>query len=433
MSNSKILEARKRAFPPRQTLTVRNGGLTVGCAGPDITAVREICAKDAKRGAEVIDKLTKGLDPTKSDGTPIRSERALTFDSVALIPGNLRALQERLEDVKVTTFDTQTRSTVQPSAFPVLLSGMSNVRFRERFDGFASIVDQLVTDVDDPNDVLTVAAILDETRDHEEVKVGEEFPMIGAGQEKYSILNRRNGRQIALQQELIDKANVAEFARRIDNLAEIARELLEKQGIQRIYDLHGSQSSATEPYVLRRNNSGATLYSTTAIDATRVPSATELQSKPLTDTTDLDAVREHLAKSRNEKGFPIVIGEPCLVVPDALLSTALKLVGSEMTPAVFNELNPWGPGGRFTTRVMSSPYIDAFIDTTSWLYGDLVGQFVRHWALRPEFVFRSGPGTDAFLRTREGYRARVAWDMEIGAVGFERVVRCLATTTQPSP
>lgn len=257
--------------------------------------------------------------------------------------------------------------------------------------------------------------------------------MIGTGQEKYSILGRRNGRQIALQQELIDQANVAEFARRLDNLAEIARELLEKQGIQRLYDLHGSQASATEPYVMRRNNSGAALYSTTAIDATRVPSGTEIQSKPLTDTSDLDAVREHLAGNRNEKGFPIVLPEPYLVVPDALLSTALKLVGSEMTPAIFNELNPWGPMGPFRVRLLSSPYIDAFIDTTSWLYGDLPNQFVRHWKLRPEFVFRSGPGTDAFLRTREGYRARVGWDMEIGAVSFERVVRVLSTTTAPTP
>ena len=72
---------------------------------------------------------------------------------------------------------------------------------------------------------------------------------------------------------------------------------------------------------------------------------------------------------------------------------------------------------------------------SSDLLGAFMRQFVRKWKLRPEAIVLPGTADGAaqsFLDARIGYQARIAWDMEVGAIDYVYVVQSLAATTAPS-
>ena len=97
-----------------------------------------------------------------------------------------------------------------------------------------------------------------------------------------------------------------------------------------------------------------------------------------------------------------------------------------------NELSNWGPRGKWNIpieRIYSSPKCDD-LSTGCWLYGAFARQFYRKWKLRFEYV-TLGMETQAYLNSRVAFQARLAWDCEVGAVGYNMVIRNLAATTAP--
>lgn len=342
----------------------------------------------------------------------------------------LRDLYAATADVEVPVVQEiagQARA-VTTSAFPLLTGGLVVAALNEAYEALPTIGQELVTERTDNKAVTTIAGILSEDLMVDEVKEGAEFPPIGAGEEKFQILSKRNGRRLAISAELMEESDNAGLLDRINALAEIASDWIEEQTIQRVYDTFGSGSSAAEPYCLRLNGSGTSLYSATAnTPGTRAPSGTQVLNNALVDETDLENARTVLAAMTNSRGKRINVRPAKLVVPNALVGTASKLLNSEYVPGVLNEVSNWGPRGRYMPELISSPKIDAYT-TTSWLLGDPQRQFVRKNKLAMEFVSLVGTGTVAYLRTRTVAEYRIAWDVEIGARDYVYVVRNLSGT-----
>lgn len=434
----KILTTPAPKRPP--VFRVHTRGLVAGQpSGVDAAALAELAAKE--NGApflRAVDMLIRGVHPVTEAELPAHKRLSWeTIESLEPYRRNLDGAGGR-PTVMVQVLDGQ-RSVINAAALPMLVSSLNSAYMVERLAAFPSIVDRLVTEVDDMQETTTLVGHLsDGVKEQEQTIETEEWPHIGATSEKYKIGHLRNGRQIAFSQDLIDRSNIPGIIERLNVLADISRELIERRGIRLIFDYYGSKATPAVPYVMDRTalgvSGGAAIYSTTAIDATRVPGGTELQNNALVSDANLEAARAILAAYKNERGFPVALPmSMCqLVVPDALAATAATITGSEMVPGNVNELNQWGPRGAYRPEVISSPYIDAFVSTSAWLLGDVRGQYVRKWLRRPEVATIGGTGTEAYVRTREGFRVSLNWDCEYGARTFDRVIRNLAATTAPA-
>ena len=349
---------------------------------------------------------------------------------------SVRDLFHALADVPVKAyFDVAGRQrAVQASAFPLLSGALTVAGVNDAYAAAETIGGELVTEVEDPKRVSLFANITSDTISAPSVPEGQDYPEIGAGEERYEIRSNRNGRRISITAEMIEENDVAGIAQRVDALGDIAAEYIEEQTLRRVCDIDGSAVTPREPYVLRPNGVGRPLYFVTApAGFQRAPRGTRIGTNALATTESLDAARSALAAMTNTRGrrLAIPISQCTLLVPDALLGVAAKLLNSELEPGVENELNNWGPRGRFRPRLLSSPKLDD-LSTTTWYMGWFQKQFVRKWKLRLEYVTLSGD-TESFLRSRIAFQARIGWDVEIGATDYVYVVQSLADGVPPTP
>lgn len=348
---------------------------------------------------------------------------------------SLPSLQRALMPLEVKTVQPvggQTQA-IMASAFPLLTGMLAVAELNEEYDKIPTIGQELVRDQETNKRVTTTASVFAMDVDEEKVAEGQDFPEIGASEEEFQIRSLRSGRKLTVTQEMIDENDVAGIVDRINALAYIANTRVEEQTLDRICDHHGSATSPTEPYVLRPNGSGTSLYSTTAnTPGTRAPSGTRINSNALVDNTDLDAARARLTTMLDSLGKRILIpmSETIVLVPDALIGTLMSILNSELVPGVENEVANWGPRGMWRPRPLSSPKLDD-ISTTTWYMGNFKRQFKRMWNLQFEYVTLSGPGTQEFLNRRIGFQARIAWSVEVGATDYNQVVQCLSATTAP--
>lgn len=347
---------------------------------------------------------------------------------------DLQRLYHAFSDVEVKTnvkIAGQTRA-VMSSAFPLLSGSLTVAGINDAYDAVPTIGEQLVTEMDSNKRNTVISGVLVDNPAVDGVKEGEDYPEIGASEDKYEIRHKRNGRRLSITAEMIEENDVSDIVNRVNALGEIAGETIEEQTLSRVCDQYGSATSAAEPYVLHYNGAAASLYTTTNSTLTRLSSSgNRYTTNALVDTTDLDNVRERLASFKNERGKRINIpASTCtILVPDALVGTALKIRGSEMEPGVENEKNNWGPSGEWQPAVLSSPKLDD-ISTTAWYYGNFKKQFTRKWKLRFEYV-ALGNTTESYLRSRLAAQFRIGWDCEIGARDYVYVIQSLSSTTAP--
>jgi hypothetical protein len=397
----------KRQFMPN---------VTVGGAGLDMDALRTMAKSDPARFmgrcTELIDKGT------------------LRWDTVP----SLQRLFDILGDVQVPAMVNVMGSqrSIMASAFPLLTGAMTIAGINAAYEAVPTIGQDLVTDFEDNKKISQWASFTSQDTKVDRVNEGDPFPEIMAGEEKYEIRSKRNGRRMSVTAEMIEENDVAGIVSRINALGEIANEFIEEQTLSRVCDINGSSTSPAEPYVLRPGGTGVSLYQTDNDPLTQLPSTgNRVTNNALVDTTDLDAARARLAAMTNSRGkrIAIPISRCTLLVPDALAGIAAKSLNSELEPGVENEINNWGPRGRYRPRLMSSPKMDD-LSTTAWYLGWFEKQFVRKWKLRFEYVTMSGD-TMEFLRTRLAFSARIAWDCEVGATEYVYVVQNLSGTTAP--
>ena len=349
--------------------------------------------------------------------------------------GNIKDVFHALSpvDVKVNFPIAGQSRAVMTSAFPLTSGILAIAGINDAYEAVPTIGQELVTEMNDNKRNSVVAGILSDNPAVDGVKEGDAFPEIGASEEKFEIRHKRNGRRLSITAEMIEENDVGTIVDRINALGEIAAETIEEQTISRVCDEFGSATSGAEPYVLHYNGSGVALFQTDADPLTRLSSSgNRYTTNPLVDTTDLDNVRLRMASFTNSRGKRISIpASQCdLIVPDALLHTALKITGSEMEPSVENEINNWGPRGQFKPRrVLSSPKLDD-ISTSAWYYGIPKKQYRRKWKLNFEYM-SLGNTTESYLTHRIAAQFRLAWDVEVGAVDYVYVVQSLEATTAP--
>lgn len=358
-----------------------------------------------------------------------RVQKLIADGKINLSSFDLKGLRAVLSDVKIPIVMEVggAQRAVQASAFPILVGNAVVAQINSRYIEIPTIGEQLVEEIDDNKKVTTVASIYALDKGQGEVKEGQDFPEIGAGDEKAEIRHKRNGRRLTLTQEAIEENEIAGFVQQVNALAFIASDYVEEQTLLRVTDNSGSAATPAEPYAYRPNGTGTQLYiSTDNLPGARAPQGTRVLSNALADETDLENARSMLAAMKNSRGkrIGIPMSEVILLVPDALTSKAFKILNSEYVPGVENEINPWGPRGAWKPKPLSSPKLDD-ISTTTWYMGAFRRQFMRKWKLRFEYV-TLGIDTESYLRARIAFQARIAWDCEIGATDYVYVVQSIS-------
>lgn len=347
-------------------------------------------------------------------------------------------LKAGLADIQVPVEmnDGKSVRAIEASAFPILTGSLAIAAINEAYQQVETIGQHLVKEIEDNKKVTTMVNLHSLDKDMDEVKEMGDFPEIGVNEEKTEIRHLRNGRKLTISAEAIEENEAADIINRINALGEIAAERVEEQTLKRVTDYDGSKSSPAEPYVYRPNGAGTALYSASAnTPGSRAPSGNRIQNNALADETDLENARVRLASMTNDRGkrINIPLSERKLLVPDAIVGRALKIMNSEYVPGVENELSNWGPRGKWNVApnmIISSPKLDD-LSSSAWYYGAFTKQFVRKWKLRFEYV-TLGQDTQAYLNSRVAFQARIAWDVEIGATDYVFVVQSLSGTTAPA-
>ncbi len=115
-----------------------------------------------------------------------------------------------------------------------------------------------------------------------------------------------------------------------------------------------------------------------------------------------------------------------MLVPDNRLERAWNIRNSGFVPGIENQKNMFGPEGLIRPTIKTSPKLDD-IDTTAWYLGDFPRQFRLKTKLALEAVSVMQDPRE-FLISRIAFEARVAWDHEVGAIDYNRVVQNLEGT-----
>lgn len=401
--------------PTKQAKPRLISNVVVGESNCSVAQLRMLAQSDPKLFATRVNELVAG---------------GMRMEDMLDLRGAFQALGDVQVPVTMEVMNGVTRS-VMASAFPLLVGGLAVAGINEAYEAVPTIGQDLVQDIQDNKKVSVFAAIHSLDKSVERVDEGQDFPEISASEEKVEIRSKRNGRKLSITAEAVEENNVADIVNRINALGEIASDWVEEQTLDRVCDKNGSRTtSAGEPYVYRPNGAGAALFSSTAnTPGTRAPSGTRKTNNALVDETDLELARTLLASMKNERGkrISIPINQCILLVPDALVGKASKILNSELVPGTENEVSNWGPRGQYRPTLKSSPKLDD-LSTSAWYLGMPKREFRRKWKLRFEYVTLAGD-TQRFLDNRIIFQARIAWDVEIGALDYVYWVQNLEGTT----
>lgn len=363
--------------------------------------------------------------------------------NAAILSGDLRwgsfnvfEMYKALAPVRVPVMEKHSilgTRAMDTSAFPVLCGSLTAAAINQVYEKTPTIGQELVEDMDSDKKLDYVSNILDEDSEQDVVDEGHTFPMIGASEEFVSIGHKRNGRRIAITEELIRENDVLTIERMVRSLAETPITWTERQTLRMVCDYHGSNTTAAAaPYVYHPNGAGAALYSATAnTPGTRAPSGTRVTNNPFVDGDSLETARARLVTMKDSRGNRIFIPmSECIVLfPDALAVPVMQFINSAYIPGSVNEKNAFGPEGAFKpARALTSPLLDD-ISTTAWYLGAPKRQFKRKWKTRFKLATLSGESTEAYVHSGIAFEASVKWDMEVGATDYVYFVQNLSSTT----
>lgn len=319
------------------------------------------------------------------------------------------------------------------AAFPLLTGNLTIQAFNAAYDDVEGIADQLVTDFDSNKKQAVIARLSVDDTKQDHVPEGEDFPLVGASEDWVIIGELRNGYRLAITQETIDEVGTSGFLDRVNQVARLASNKVEKQTLNRITDATGSNtSSSAAPHVYKPKGVAAALYSSSAnTPNSRVPNGSRIDNNAFVDGSNLETARSRFASAQDDNGERLAIwrndGSMILLMPDALVSSAAGVLDSIMIPGIENQNNPWGPRGRYRVTLLSSPRLDD-ISTTAWYLGRFKEQFKRKWKIRMELVTLA-LDEQTYLLNRTAFQTRIAWDVETGADDVVFVLQNLDGTT----
>lgn len=371
----------------------------VGSSGLDVAGLRELAKNNPQEFAQRASDIIESGDFTWTDVSDLKG----FYRAFADIP-----VQAQVED------NGQFR-TMDTAAFPLLAGNLSLAGVTAAYEAMPKVGGELCTDMDVNKKEVNFVNITHSAPEGTRTAEGQDFPMAGAGEERYTIRTERHGLRIAVTQELIEENDVVGVMQRLNYLGEKMAKEIEIATLKAVTDHTGSAASPVEPRALIVNGSPSPLFTTTNSVQTRLPSnGNRLTSNAFVDASDLDNARIRLAAMTDSEGdrIPLRYGDLVLLIPDALLGPVSQLLGSQMEPGNINALNNWGPQGMWRPKVVSTPFLDA-LSSTAWYLGNFKRQFKRCWKIKMENLSLSDPKT--YLTKRVAFESRVAWALGIGS------------------
>lgn len=393
----------------------------VGGGQADMRGLFDLAEKNGTKFIEVTRALIQEgrlrLDDPMID---LRAMFAATIDIPCEVRAHIPGIGER---------------TLTTSAFPIL-TGNLIAELLDRPDEVAEpIWSRLVSVRPTMKDTTHLVRVVNSDPSHvggNKRKEGDPYPLMVSGEERVQVDTVDDGRRIAIGQKLLETNDKPGLIEQVNALREWANERRDTVTLLRVYDVYGSGASPAQPYVYRPNGTGTALYTTSTTALTRAPSGTRVTDNPIVDGASLQALIDVLANMRNENGHRVsALSELELLAPHALSAAIEKILKSEMTPGVENEVNPYGPRGRFKIDPIYSPKIDDFTTTSVILARKFAKQFVMVTRVDMEYVSMAASMQD-FLRNRLALEARIADEFEIGARDHNRAVQSLSGTTAPT-
>lgn len=386
----------------------------------------------------------RGLfDIAKKNGT-----KFLEVTRALIQQGKLRMEDVDLRALFIETIDLQCEvrafipgigeRTLQTSAFPILTGNLIAELLDRPDDSAEPIWSRLVTVRPTMKDTTHLVRVVNSDPSHtggNKRAEGAPYPLMVSGEERVQVDTVDDGRRIAIGQKLIETNDKPALIEQVNALREWANERRDKITLLRAYDVAGSGATPAAPYVYRPNGTGAALYNVSTTAHRRAPSGTRVINNAIVDGANLKALIDVLANMRDENGNRVsALNELELLSPHALSDVIERILGSDMTPGVENEKNPYGPKGRFKITPIYSPKIDDFTTTSVVLARKFSKQFVLVSRVDMEYVSMAASMQD-FLRTRMALEARIADEFEVGARDHNRAVQSLAgsvAATAPS-
>lgn len=400
-----------------------HSGHSLGAGSTDVRGLLELAKKDGQKFVEITAELTRSGKFRWEDVPDLRSLFNATIDVPVEVRAHVAGIGER---------------TMTTSAFPVIAGNLTAELLERQDDSSQTIWQDLVTVRETNKETTHLVRIVNNDSSHVGGKLrreGDPYPLMTAAEERVQVDTIEDGRRVAIGSKLLETNDKAGFMEQVVALRQWAQNRRDLTTLYRVFDLYGSQTTPALPYVYRPNGVGSQLYTTTTTTHSRAPSGTRVINQPLlSDGVALQAAVDVLANMRDELGYRVSkISDLEILAPHALRGVLGKLLKSELTPGVENEVNTFGPRGEYVTKAMTSPKIDGFT-TTAFLVsrGPIKQQFTLVSRLNMEYVSMAASMTD-FLRTRLAFEARIADEFEVGARDHNRVVQVLAGATAPTP
>lgn len=394
-----------------------HSNLNVGGGMADFRGLIDLASKNPERFLEISTELARAGKLRWEDVDMLALFRA-TID----VPVKVRAYHPVIGE-----------RAIDSSLFPLLAGAMTTELMERQDEAVSTIWQDLVTVRDTNKETTHLVRIVNSDMSHTGGKLrreGDPYPMMTAAEERVQVDTIEDGRRVAIGAKLLESNDKAGFMEQVIALRSWAMNRRDVRTLHMVFDVFGSGTGAAAPYVYRPNGTGTALYTTTTTAHSRAPSGTRVNNNALVDGDNLQAVVDVLANMRDESNYRVSkISGIEVLVPHALRGTLSKIIKSELTPGIANEVAVFGPRGDYQVTAKSSPKIDDFT-TTSYLIsrGPFSQQFTLVSRLNMEYVSMAASATD-FLRTRLAYEARVADEFEVGARDHNRVVQSLAGTT----
>ena len=258
------------------------------------------------------------------------------------------------------------KEEVGSTMFPVASGALIAAKVIQGYEAVGYIAENLVEFMDSKHKVETMVGFtaLDgpkevaEGKDYEDSDIGEKFVTMQAA---------KRGRLIAITEEAILFDQTGQLLLRAQRLGERVRLDMEKRILKAVT---GNDGQAYKP-----SNAATDIYSS--------GNKNQIAANALVDWQNVDACLKQTAKQEDEKAEIIVVNTPQLLVPRALLGTALRVTSAtqirQHDPVVAPQVATYSPSpfsGMFTP--LSSPLMDSLSGTgaTDWFMGDFKKAFI---------------------------------------------------------
>jgi len=307
------------------------------------------------------------------------------------------------------------KRAITTTAFAILTGNTVVAAIRDAYEAVPRIGEKLTMPFASNAQTDTIVGVLTEAT-IKKIAEGKEYEEAGAVEEYVTVGHQKQGGIIRVTDEMIRFDQTGQFLMKLNTLAVDAAEAIEQLIVDRVTDA----KTASGEYVYRPSGTATALYSTTA----RTRGTNGVAVNALVDTTDLDNARALLAGMKRHNGKPVLVAPNVMLVPDALLATAVKILGSELIPGTENELNPWGTRGRWRPMLLSSPFMD-LNSTSTWFLGDPQKQFKKKEVLGMETT-TMGAGSAEMFTHDIVFMAKVRFDTEVFCDDYVHFVQSTA-------